>query len=458
MTIKSTKNNSAYELLRQFIWEQGFALGSIQSNAIVNDFISQMDKRNHEHSSLAMLPSFLHMPITLDTEKSFIAIDAGGSNLRCALIKFSIIDKQYQYTITKESLHAMPGTQKKLSALEFFEALYLCIAPLLDFSDTIGFCFSYPCEISNALDGKLLRWTKEINAPEVENLWIAQALNKLFDKKGKPQKKIIVLNDTVSTLLSSKLTSEQSSNRTTNNTKNYAHIGLILGTGTNCAFTDMSIETNSGRTHEIINIESGAYNGIKNTPSDEQLDAQSLNPKEYAFEKKIAGRYLGNLCLILLNIAASQALLSINCCESIQTFSRANKNNLATEQLNELLSQNAKPNIFTNNENDKNTIRFLINAVIERAALLSALQLFAISKKIYLDLNQSKVQAASRAPMLHIDISIEGSTYYQLSGYQEKITNTLHSLMQQQGISYQLLQTKHASLLGAAIAAASVTS
>lgn len=437
------KNPSAPEKLRQFIWEQGLALGSIQIDSIIDNFITQMNKTSHSNS-LAMLPSFLHMPTSLEVGKTFIAIDAGGSNLRCALISFSLENNQYQYTIEKESHHAMPGTQGKLSAADFFEALYLCLEPFLEFSNIIGFCFSYPCEISDSLDGKLLRWTKEVNAPEVENLWIAQQLNRLIEHKGKTQKKIILLNDTVSSLLSIKLQTHKPVNLIENSTHHYAHIGLILGTGTNCAFTETKHK-------EVINIESGAYNGIKNTPCDALLDMQSLNPNEYAFEKKIAGRYLGSLCLALLNIAASQGLLSEVCSASIRSFSKINKNTLKTERLNELLGETTENHIFKTKEQDLTTIRFLINAVIERAALLSSIQLFAISKKIVLDLNLDKEQT------LHVDINIEGSTYYQLKGYQEKITHKLNELMLREGISYQLLQTENASLLGAAIAAASVS-
>jgi hexokinase len=438
-------NDTIPEQLRSFIWKQGFALGNIQNEEIIDSFIAQMNTQNKKSSSLAMLPSFLKTSNTLQFNKKFIAIDAGGSNLRCALISFHKEKGAISYSIEKQHSQSMPGVDHLLSKIEFFEKLFECIEPLLNASDTIGFCFSYPCEISENLDGRLIRWTKEITAPEVEGEWIGQALNELLQSKGYASKKIILLNDTVATLLAGKLETNSV------NASLHANIGLILGTGTNCAFNELTGQ-------QVINIESGNFNGTPLNQADTNLDAYLTDKGNYSFEKKIAGRYLGNLCLELFLLAANEGLFSEACSASIKAFTDSNQFNLPTKQLNYFFEEGNSEKLFEMNDSDLQTVQFLIDSVIERASLFSALQLFAIAKKLLLDANiqNNDENSEKEDKQLHIDINIDGSTFYQLHEYQNKIIRKLSAMMGRQGISFRLLKTEDPSLLGAAVAAASL--
>ena len=101
------------------------------------------------------------------------------------------------------------------------------LRPLADKSDRIGFCFSYPTEIFPDKDGRLLQFCKEVQAPEV----IGQIIGKsLLEALGTPDKKIVLLNDTVATLLSGK---SASFGRTYD-----SFMGYILGTGTNTCYIE----------------------------------------------------------------------------------------------------------------------------------------------------------------------------------------------------------------------------
>ena len=75
------------------------------------------------------------------------------------------------------------------------------LLPVADKSDRIGFCFSYACEVASDGDAKLLHWTKQIQAPEIVGQWIGAELKKRLSFQPS---KLLVLNDTVTTLLAGK--------------------------------------------------------------------------------------------------------------------------------------------------------------------------------------------------------------------------------------------------------------
>ncbi len=419
--------------IRSFIWQQGFAIGSIQIQTLVEQFMLQMEQGKQKQSSLAMLPSFLHVPEQLHKNEPVIVMDAGGSNLRCAIAKLKQNKQGYALALEQEKFLSMPGSREAITKDSFFELLYQSIQNLLPFSNTIGLCFSYPCEISDEHDGKLIRWTKEVAAEGVEGLWIAEELNKVIKKQHGQAKKIVLLNDTVACLLAGTMHTIRKENQT-------HYIGFILGTGTNCAYSET-------KDRQIINIESGAFDGITNTPADKLLDSQCQDQGYYLFEKKISGRYLGNLCLMLLQIASSKKLFSDEACKNILDFSNQENASLSTETLNALLENQFSALVF--NEQDFEKIHFLIDSVIERAALLSAIQLAAISR--YQLLSQEHKQQSTNCT-----ICVEGSTYYQLRNYQERIRHYLHGINHAYGIQYEFVRMEFASLAGAALAALQV--
>ena len=416
--------------LRQFIRQENLALDNLDQSALIANFVEQMhlglNAPSKEKASLAMLASHLHVPEQIPLNSPVITIDAGGSFLKVALLEFS---KDAQENIcaklSQQNTFDMPGKSHSQNKTDFFENFYQCIKPLLKKSENIGLCFSYPCQISANKDGKLLRWTKEIQAPEVEGLWIGENLNKTLAQHRHTPKNIVLLNDTVATLLAGAI-------QTNSKDINFdAHIGLILGTGTNSAYWSAHQPQLS-----IINIESGAFDGYKNTSLDNILDALCSDQGHYLFEKKIAGRYLGNLCLQLLKKAAQANFFSVACTHAIMKHSA-----LETAALNSLL--NRQSNMFDANDQDHEIIIFLIETIIKRAALLSAIQLCAAAIKS----DGGKKQGNAVA------ITIDGSTYYQLQNYQQRITEQLSLLMKQHAIRYQLLAVNDAPLVGAALAA-----
>jgi len=148
-----------------------------------------------KESSLRMIPTYIEADNQFFTDVPVVAIDAGGTNFRAALIKFS---KQGKLEISNIINAWMPGLEGEISKDEFFQTIAGYVKPLAEKTNRIGFCFSYPTEILPDKDGKLLQFCKEVKAPGV----VGQLIGKnLLETMGMPGKKIILLNDTVATLL-----------------------------------------------------------------------------------------------------------------------------------------------------------------------------------------------------------------------------------------------------------------
>ncbi len=181
--------------------KHGLCAGSIDADAVLSDFRSEMDKGlAGEASSLKMIPTFMTADGDVPVKEPVIVLDAGGTHLRIAVMSFSetgdvIIDKLVK--------HQMPGVVKELSAEEFFEMFACYMEEVVGASSKIGFCFSYPAEISSDRDGKLIHWTKDIKVPEVKGQYIGRGLLQALGPQG-GGKTVGVLNDTIATLLAGK--------------------------------------------------------------------------------------------------------------------------------------------------------------------------------------------------------------------------------------------------------------
>ena len=173
-------------------------------------------------SSLPMIPAYIGIDRPVPVDKPVVVLDAGGTNLRTAVMSF---DSNGKPRIDKFTKFPMPGTQgKSVGAKEFYAGLATHLEPLLAESNDLGFCFSYPAEITPDCDARLLRWTKQVDIPEVVGTMIGGGLSDAL--KIKPR--ITILNDTVATLLAGK---------SAGLARRYAtYVGFILGTGTNTAY------------------------------------------------------------------------------------------------------------------------------------------------------------------------------------------------------------------------------
>jgi hexokinase len=257
---------------------------------------------------------------------------------------------------------------------------------------------------------------------------------------GTPEKEIVLLNDTVATLLAGHSTAAG---------KKYdTFIGFILGTGTNTCY----IESNKNITKtknldldkdQIINIESGNFAKVTQTDIDILFDNQTKNPGRYTFEKMIAGGYFGGLCTTALKVAADENIFSEKTRSEIKGM-----RDLTTEEVNKFVS-NIDPdsNILTKalvTEEDKKLATIIIEGIIERAAKLVAANLGAVILKT------GKAKSADN-PVL---MTIEGTTFYKLKNFQKMFDAFLQDFLSgDKKRYYEITEVENSSLLGAAIAA-----
>ena len=112
-------------------------------------------------------------------------------------------DRQSQAGIDTQSYFCVALAQKVSSLLSRLRmSITEYMTGIADASNKIGFCFSYPIEIFPNKDGRVLFFSKEIKADEVAGNMIGEHLNAAISSSGNADKKnIILLNDTVATLL-----------------------------------------------------------------------------------------------------------------------------------------------------------------------------------------------------------------------------------------------------------------
>jgi hexokinase len=382
-----------------------FDIGEL-ADTFINDMTLGLEGAE---GGLSMIPTYIDAENRFLKETPVLAIDAGGTNFRAALIKFTSDD---EIEFINSVNYTMPGLDREISAAEFFETVADYVRPLAEKTDRIGFCFSYPTEILPDRDGRLIKFCKEVRAPEVHGQLIGKGL---LESLKSPSKKIVLLNDTVATLLAGKSVAMSR--------QFDSYIGFILGTGTNTCY----IEKNAGIIKKkdigqsgtmIINVESGNFLKGPRTDLDLEFDRCTTDPGSYTFEKMFSGGYFGGLYLSVLKAAANEGVFTDDAAKKLKMLTV-----LATSEANEFAGKGKNAgnilNIcFSGNEDLENASRIL-NALIERAAKLVAANLAAVVLK----------SGKGKSKDLPVLITIEGTTFYTLHGLQQRFEEYFSSFL-----------------------------
>lgn len=426
--------------VEMFLDKYGMHYSSVDMEQEVNNFIDEMQAGlEGKDSTLEMIPTYLTVTNNIPVRTKAVVIDAGGTNFRVGLVEFG---EDMKPIVSDFSKRQMPGIAKELSKDEFFGTMADYTKEVAAKGTDIGFCFSYATEIDKDKDGTLIKWSKEVKAPEVVGQKIGANLVAKLQEVDSKERKIVILNDTVATLLGGK--------GITNHRQFDGYMGFIFGTGTNVCY----IEDNKNITKVdgldvqgtmIINTESGAYGKLPRGKMDESFDATTNNPGEYQFEKMVSGRYLGPIVLEVLQGAAREGLLSENCSKTLTEMTDA----ALIDVNNFMYDPYDKENVFVQlveTEEDRTTIYTIIEALIERAAKLCAIKLSAMILKTNRGTN----------PCTPVAIVGEGTTFYKLKGYKEKLDGYMREyLTKEHGRHYEFIKGEDLNLIGTAIAALS---
>lgn len=420
---------------KRFLEEHKLRADDINTQQIVDLFTSEMLKGlDGRESTLRMIPTYIEADNQFLTGVPVVAVDAGGTNFRAALVKFNLMGK---LEISNLMNAKMPGLEGEISKAEFFKTIAGYVKPNAELSDRIGFCFSYPTEILPDKDGILLQFCKEVQAPQV----VGELIGKnLLEYLGMQEKQIVLLNDTVATLLAGKSAS-------------FGHeydsfIGYILGTGTNTCYIEnnrniLKINDLDPVKSQIINIESGAFGKVPQTDIDIVFDNTTVNPGNYKFEKMFAGGYFGGLCLTALKAAAKEGVFSGAALSAMMSI-----NELSSEDVNNFVSnpKSGRGPLYNckMNSTDEETCIEIIECLIDRSAKLVAANMAAVILKT------NKGKSAER-PIL---ITIEGTTFYRLHNLRNHFERYLKEyLSDERQRFYEFTEVQQSSLVGAALAA-----
>lgn len=390
---------------------------------------------------LAMLPTFIDIENKVPFEKPCIVLDAGGTNFRVAVLT---MHSDREPEITNYEVYPMPGSDGELSKLEFYDKIVEFLRPVINLSDNIGFCFSYPAEITANRDGRVLSFTKEVRAPEVVGSLIGVDLKEALKRHNLPfDKNICILNDTVAALLGGRaFLSEEVYD---------SFIGYILGTGINLAYVEtsndivkirksVSPEVLSGRM--IINTESGYYCPLQTSAIEQEMDEGTSDPGHSLFEKRISGRYLGLLSLYIIRRAIEEHLFSTFFVTNFEHISQ-----VTTKDLDDYMRSpfgQGKLSQACANDIDRSILYYLIDNVFERASKYAVVALAAALVKA----------DTGKNPLKPTVVTIDGSTYYKSLLIQSKMAYYIRSFINNKLHLYvKLNKTENGNLVGAAIAA-----
>ena len=241
---------------------------------------------------------------------TYLALDMGGTNLRvCEII---LLEDKGEFDII-QSKYRMPDELKTGQSDELWEYIADCLQQFIEYHHEVedleeldkiplGFTFSFPATQNYIDNGVLQRWTKGFDISGVEGKDVAPLFEAAIAKRNLPIRLSALINDTTGTLIASAYTDDT------------MRIGCIFGTGCNAAYME-----NCGSVPKIaeynlpddmpiaINCEYGAFDNehyvLPRTPYDVIIDEDSPRPGQQAFEKMIAGLYLGELFrLVLLDL------------------------------------------------------------------------------------------------------------------------------------------------------------
>lgn len=395
---------------------------------LTEQFMSEMERGlRGEASSLKMIPTYISADGTPPDDVPVIAIDAGGTNLRIALVVFS----NGVPVISRVEKYEMPGSRTEVSSDEFFDGLAEKILPFTEKSEIIGFCFSYPAEIFPNRDGKILCLTKEVCVTNAEGLVIGyELLKKLHDKGAEKNFKFTLLNDTAASLMGGVAVKKHDGCD--------GLAGLILGTGNNTCYVEKGekILKLNGAQDMIINCESGNFSKALRGVSDEMTDESSENPGEYLFEKMLSGVYHGKVITNTAVLASRKGLLSKGFEEIDPPFT--------TPELDDFLRGKNNRVLQMCSGNDPEVLREIIGLSFERAAKLVCANVAALCLHCGAGKN-------SKHPFC---VFAEGSAFYNSLLFSEKLQKYVKSYIEDRLSRFVIFKrAENLTLTGAALSA-----
>ncbi|CAI6335475.1 unnamed protein product [Periconia digitata] len=375
--------------------EELFTVPAEKLKEITNHFVSELERGlREENSTIPMNATWcMEFPDGHETG-TFLALDMGGTNLR--VCEVTLTKEKGEFDII-QSKYRMPEELKTGTADELWGYVADCLQQFVEYHHgteqveqlPLGFTFSYPATQEYIDHGILQRWTKGFDIDGVEGKDVVPPFEAALKERGVPIKLTALVNDTTGTMIASAYTDP------------LMKIGCIFGTGCNAAYMEncgsipklahMNLDPNLPM---AINCEYGAFDSehkvLPRTPFDIIIDKESPRPDQQAFEKMIAGLYLGEIFrLVLLDLHQQpechmfegQDVSKLKKAYSLDAGFLAAIEEDPFENLSETQDLVLKTLSLTCTKQELELIRRLAELIGIRAARLSACGVAAICKK-----------------------------------------------------------------------------
>lgn len=411
--------------VQSFLKKHNQSSSQIDIGAKIREIHDEMHKGLSGSGSLAMIPTYLGDIQNVQKNSKKLLIDAGGTNFRAAVGYF---DQNGKVVIDNILRTYMPGTKGRLGKKEFYDAIRDNVKPLLQDTTDVGFCFSYAVKMEKDIDGIVAPFTKEVDAPEVVGTKVGKCTLDAIKQCDDKQRNIVILNDTVATLLGGKASSID---------KKYStYIGYIYGTGLNLCYIEdtqnivkMADKPNIDKM--IINIEAGNFDKFEMGDFDKLVVNSTADPKRQLFEKMTSGKYLAQIIYQAMLQYADDKLFSKDV--HIEPFDLKDVSAF-------LQGEEGKIFNFFDNTLDRTDAKELCTAIIDRSAKMGAI----FNGAIALLKGQPKGNAVA--------IVAEGTTFSKLTGYKAMFVKYLHDILDKHDISFEIVQGEELNLVGTLMA------
>ena len=444
--------------LSDFAFYYGFHYDNCRPEVLIKDFRLDMERGlRGEKSFMPMLPAYLSPVARFPAGKKVLALDAGGTNLRAALARFDAEGKAVVEHVEKAP---MPGTRGPTGKEAFFDEIAALAAPILEGNtgiEGIGFCFSYPMEMTAEGDGILLAFSKEIDAPEVIGEAVGKGLREaLFRRGARYSGRIVLLNDTAATLLCGLASipaadiDQEIGGDDWWGIAGAPIIGFILGTGFNTAYPETcipKIHFNAPDAPQIVVAESGNFFFRYRGRLDIEYDATTKTPNGYTTEKACAGAYLGPLSFHILKQAVRDGVLQFRKQDEFLSWPALETKDLNAFMRSPLVKIGKIAALFGDDELDAlSSLVYLVSIITRRGGLVAAAVLAGTARHI--------AERTFPHPFAPIRIAVEGTTFLIYKGMRQALESYLYAMLGgDRPVPYVITPVEGASLGGAAVAA-----
>lgn len=377
--------------------ENLFTVDTKKMKEITDHFVKELEKGlSKAGGSIPMNCTWVLDWPTGKEKGSFLALDMGGTNLRVAEIT---LDGNRNFDVT-QSKYQIPESLKTSTAEELWDYIADCLQKFLHANHDsfgsgttevcLGFTFSYPATQAAINHGVLQTWTKGFDISGVEGHDVVEQLGVALAKKKVPIKVTSIINDTTGTLCASNYVDPKTK------------MGIIFGTGCNAAYYEKvkNIPKLEGmlpndigpEDYMAINCEWGAFDNehfiLPYTTWDLKIDMDSPRPGQQAFEKLIAGVYLGEIFrLVLVDLHNDGFLFEGKDIKALKKSYGLDASFLAQIEDDPWENLTETEILFVNKldiattESERKLIRRLAELIGTRSARLSACGVAAIAKK-----------------------------------------------------------------------------